>query len=148
MIKLEEVILSDAPNRAALLAFLDANYASELPLDDAALLSKRIVFFWALNGSGARVGVTGFMPKTPYLAESVKSVVAADFRGKGYGAALSLAIENEVRARGFKKIMSTILVSNLPMIFIKLKQGYVIEGTHYGHEKPGLDEYSLGKRLD
>jgi hypothetical protein len=33
------------------------------------------------------------------------------------------------------------------MIYIKLKQGYLFEGFHPDHEKPGLHEYSLGKVL-
>ena len=41
--------------------------------------------------------------------------------------------------------MSTILITNIPMIVIKLRQGYIIEGIHMDHEKPGLHEYSLGK---
>ena len=43
--------------------------------------------------------------------------------------------------------MSTIYIDNIPMIVIKLRQGYIIEGLHRDHERPGLHEYSLGKVL-
>jgi len=43
--------------------------------------------------------------------------------------------------------MTMIYIDNLPMIFIKLKQGYRFEGFHPDHEKPGLHEYSFGKVL-
>ena len=33
------------------------------------------------------------------------------------------------------------------MLFIKLKEGFLAEGMHTDHEKPGLHEYSLGKLL-
>lgn len=128
--------------------FVNRNYASELPLQKEAIMSGKVVFYWALDAaSGEVVGVTGYMPKTKFLAETVKTVVDPKFRGKGAGAAISLAMENQLRRLGFKKVMSTILIDNLPMIIIKLKQGYVIEGTHFDHEKPGLHEYSLGKIL-
>lgn len=145
-VRLEPVDGDDPTARAEVVAFVNANYRSELPLSDKPLAAGLIQFFWAVDvQSGARIGCTAYMPKTPYLAESVKTVVAAAQRGQGYGEAISLAIEEEVRRRGFKKIMSTILVDNLPMLFIKLKQGFLIEGIHLDHEKPGLHEYSLGK---
>ena len=75
----------------------------------------------------------------------MKTVVDPAHRRGGFGGALSLAIEAQVRADGFKKIMSTILITNVPMIVIKLRQGYIVEGIHMDHEKPGLHEYSLGK---
>ena len=104
-------------------------------------------FFWAVNDDGKRVGCTAYIEKTKYLAESIKTVVDPLFRGQRLGEAISLALEGEARARGFTKIMSTILITNLPMLFIKLKQGFLVEGIHMDHEKPGLHEYSLGKLL-
>lgn len=160
-IRLEAVDGSDAQARAEIVAFVNAHYPSELPLDERPLAAGLIQFFWAVDDAlldqsqdqgarqgarhGARVGCTAFMPKTPYLAESVKTVVDPGRRGQRYGALISRAIEDEVRRRGFRKIMSTILITNIPMIVIKLKQGFIVEGIHMDHEKPGLHEYSLGK---
>jgi GNAT superfamily N-acetyltransferase len=153
-IRLEVVDGSDAAARGEIVRFVNTHYKSELPLGEAPLAQGSIVFFWAVDPDHLdddkkplRVGVTAYMPKTPYLAESVKTVVDPRFRGRRYGEQISQAIEDEVRRRGFKKIMSTILIGNLPMIFIKLKQGFLIEGIHMDHEKPGLHEYSLGKVL-
>jgi GNAT superfamily N-acetyltransferase len=139
----------DAKNDAdvdELTAFVNAHYKSELPLEREGLTNGHYRFFWAFAvDDGARVGCCAYVEKTRYLAESVKTVVDPAQRKKGVGAAISQAIEDEVRRAGFKKIMSTILITNIPMIIIKLKQGYLIEGIHMDHEKPGLHEYSLGK---
>ncbi len=127
-----------------LVAFVNAHYHSELPLHREGLTSGHYRFFWAFVDD-VRVGCSAYAPKTAYLAESVKTVVDPAHRRGGFGGALSLAIEAQVRADGFKKIMSTILITNVPMIVIKLRQGYIVEGIHMDHEKPGLHEYSLGK---
>lgn len=128
-----------------LVAFVNTHYRSELPLDGAEVENGHYRFFWATDASGARLGCSAYVPKTKYLAESVKTVVDPARRRGGLGAAISQAIEDEVRRAGFTKIMSTILITNIPMIVIKLRQGYVVEGIHMDHEKPGLHEYSLGK---
>lgn len=147
-VKLTPVDPHDANARSEIVAFVNAHYVSELPLEDATLAAGLVQFFWAIDEAGKRVGCTAFIAKTKFLAESVKTVVDPIYRGRRLGEAISQAIEDEVRARGFKKLMSTILVSNLPMLFIKLKQGFLVEGMHRDHEKPGLHEYSLGKVLD
>lgn len=145
---LKEVRHEDASERSALVAFVNAHYPSPLPLSEASVAAGRATFFWvSLKSTGERVGVTGYMVKTPSLVETVKTVVDPQFRGRGMGEALSAAIEAEVKRRGFKKVMSTIYIDNLPMIFIKLKQGYRFEGFHPDHEQPGLHEYSFGKVL-
>lgn len=146
-VKLIPVDGADANARSKVVAFVNAHYHSELPLDEAPLSSGHMQFFWAIDDADTRVGCTAFIERTKYLAESVKTVVDPMYRGRRLGEAISQAIENEVRARGFTKLMSTILVGNLPMLFIKLKQGFLIEGIHMDHEKPGLHEYSVGKVL-
>lgn len=94
-----------------------------------------------------QIGITGYVEKTPLLAETVKTTIFEDHRGKGLGLLLSQTIEEECKKNGIKKIMTTIFSDNHPMISIKLKQGYVIEGFHLDHEAPGYHEYSLGKVL-
>jgi len=128
--------------------FLAPFYPNILPLDARAAKSGRYVLFRAmLTGSADPVGLTGFFIKSSYLAETVKTVIVPAYRGKGLGAELSRLVEEEVRKRGYRKVMSTILVDNLPMIFIKLKQGYMFEGIHRDHEEFGFHEYSFGKLL-
>jgi GNAT superfamily N-acetyltransferase len=145
-VRLVPVAAADDAAVDELVAFVNANYASELPLERGGLKDGHYRFFWAFDvDSGERLGCSAYVAKTRYLAESVKTVVDPARRRAGVGAAISLAIEDEVRRAGFTKIMSTILIHNIPMIVIKLKQGYIIEGIHMDHEKPGLHEYSLGK---
>jgi len=145
-VTLRRVDANDDNAVAELVAFVNAHYRSELPLEHDDVKSGHYVFFWAYDDSdGACLGCSAYAKKTKYLAESVKTVVDPAKRKRGVGAAISQAIEDEVRRAGFTKIMSTILITNIPMIVIKLRQGYIIEGIHMDHEKPGLHEYSLGK---
>lgn len=148
-IALQAVNADDDKDVDALVAFVNQHYASELPLEREGLKNGHYRFFWARfvddGAGGPVVGATAYVPKTKYLAESVKTVVDPARRKAGVGAGISQAIEDEVRRAGFTKIMSTILINNIPMIIIKLRQGYIIEGIHMDHEKPGLHEYSLGK---
>ncbi len=145
-LKLVEVDRNSLEARSELIEFVNGNLVLGLPLEDDALKNGRVVMFWALHGS-KKVGVSGYIPKTPFLAETAKTVIHPDCRGKGWGAVVSQAIEDEVRSRGFKKVVTTIYTSNLAMIFIKLKQGYFFEGFHRDHDRPGLHEYTLGKVL-
>jgi GNAT superfamily N-acetyltransferase len=146
VVSLEPVDATDHDAVSALVTFVNTHYPSELPLEPTDVHNGHYRFFWANDAAdGARLGCTAYTQKTKYLAESVKTVVDPARRRHGVGAAISLAIEEEVRRAGFKKIMSTILITNIPMIVIKLRQGYLIEGIHMDHEKPGLHEYSLGK---
>jgi GNAT superfamily N-acetyltransferase len=146
VVRLAAVDVADDDAVDELVAFVNMHYRSELPLERAGLKDGHYRFFWAIDvATGERLGCSAYTPKTRFLAESVKTVVDPAKRKRGVGAAISQAIEDEVRRAGFTKIMSTILIHNIPMIIIKLKQGYLIEGIHMDHEKPGLHEYSLGK---
>jgi GNAT superfamily N-acetyltransferase len=103
-------------------------------------------YFRAIT-DGKQFGITGYIEKTPNLAETVKTTVFDDFQGKGLGKFLSQEIEEECKRTGIKKVMTTIYHFNHAMISIKLKQGYTIEGYHPDHEALGFHEYSLGKIL-
>ncbi|MEK6580683.1 MAG: GNAT family N-acetyltransferase [Bdellovibrionota bacterium] len=109
------------------------------------------VYFRAVGTRGIThgqvVGITSYEIRTRFLAETQKTIVLPKYRSKGFGKAISVAIERELKKTGFKKIRTTIYFDNLPMLAIKLEQGYVIEGYHPDHEAPGLHEYSLGKVL-
>lgn len=146
-VTLTAVDLEDEQDVAAFVAFINRNYRSEFPVDPALLRDPLHRFFWARDPAGAVVGSAAYVRRTAFLAESIKTVVDPTQRLRGLGAAISRAIEDEIRRAGFKKVMSTIYIDNIPMIVIKLRQGYIIEGLHRDHEKPGLHEYSLGKPL-
>lgn len=141
---LTEVDRDSTAARAEIVAFINRHLVHGLPLEDDTVRLGKIVLFWAWLGQ-ERIGTAGFYHKTPFLAETAKTVVSPEFRGKGLGTALSQAIEDEVRRRGYLKVVTTIYVQNLPMIFIKLKQGYYVEGLCRDHDRPGLHEYTLGK---
>ena len=110
------------------------------------IMKGGVVYFRAMI-EGKQFGITGYAMKTPTLAETVKTTIFEEFQGKGLGKSLSLAIEDECKRIGIKKVMTTIYHFNHAMISIKLKQGYTIEGYHPDHEAPGYHEYSLGKIL-
>lgn len=110
------------------------------------IMTGEVRYFRALN-DGKQIGISGYIKKTPALAETVKTTVFEEFKGKGFGKLLSVAIEEECKRAGIKKVMTTIFHFNHTMISIKLKQGYTIEGYHPDHEAPGFHEYSLGKIL-
>ena len=146
-VTLRAVDLADEREVAALIAFVNASYRSPFPIDAELVRDRLHRFFWAHDDAGARVGSAAYVRKTAFLAESIKTVVDPAHRQRGVGAAISRAIEAELRSAGFTKAMSTIYIDNIPMIVIKLRQGYIIEGLHRDHERPGLHEYSLGKVL-
>ncbi len=110
------------------------------------IMKGSVKYFKAML-DGKQFGITGYILKTPTLAETVKTTVFEEFQGKGLGQHLSEAIEAECKSNGIKKVMTTIYHFNHSMISIKLKQGYTIEGYHPDHEAPGFHEYSLGKKL-
>lgn len=143
-LKLVEVDRHSAKERKEAVDFINSNLELGLPLEDETIRTGKVVMFWALY-KGERVGMTGYFHKTKFLAESAKTVVDPMHRGKGLGVVLSQAIEDEIRRRGYKKVVTAIYVTNLPMIFIKLRQGYLFEGIHRDHDAPGLHEYSMGK---
>ncbi len=145
---LKRIALARTKDRRELVQFVNTNYPSKIRLTETDLQKSDVVYFWAFDAeTHARIGCTAYLIKTRFLVETIKTIIDQDYRGQGYGEALSQAIEDEVRRRGFKKILTTIYIDNLPMIFIKLKQGYRFEGFHPNHEKPGLHEYSFGKEL-
>ena len=110
------------------------------------IMKSSVVYFRAFF-QGEQIGITGYYLKTPTLAETVKTTVFKEHRGKKLGSLLSQAIEDECNRIGIKKIVSTVYYFNHQMVHIKLKQGYTIEGYHPDHEAPGFHEYSLGKIL-
>ncbi len=136
------------PEEAAELAAAFAKYYPTSPWLPSVekIMQGGTHYFRAFRGE-TQLGITGYIIKTPTLAETVKTTVFHDYRGQGVGQSLSQAIEEECRRCGIRKVMTTIFSSNHAMISIKLKQGYTIEGYHRDHEAPGFHEYSLGKIL-
>ena len=132
---------------ASIVALVSKNYpGTAWPFTAESVMDPQKIFFKAYV-NGEFIGMTGIAFKTPTLAETIKTIVLQEFRGKNYGKSLSLVVEEECRKRGVKKVMTTIYADNHSMIAIKLAQSYTIEGYHPDHEAPGFHEYSLGKIL-
>ncbi|MGE3610265.1 MAG: N-acetyltransferase family protein [Bacteriovoracaceae bacterium] len=147
-IKLKEITKSDLEGLQTLVEVIRTHYSNtSFPFTLEKAQNPALIFFRAFY-QNEFIGVTGLDAKTPLLAETIKTVILPEHRGKKLGALLSQAIEDECRRRGFKKVMTTIYADNHAMISIKLKQGYTIEGYHPDHEAPGFHEYSLGKILN
>lgn len=75
------------------------------------------------------------------------TLVREDLRGVGIGKILNLKMEKELKSLGYNKISSHIYIENLPSIILKLKLGYIIEGTLYNHDEMEQHEYILRKML-
>ena len=99
------------------------------------------------DDKGRLVGVTFFKPITGHLVETYSTVIAKDWRGNGIGTKLNDYIEEELRKHGYGKITCNVYTSNLPSLVLKLKRGYLIEGTLMDHDFKGMHEYVLGKKL-
>ena len=52
-----------------------------------------------------------------------------------------------IKNRGFGKIVGHVYAENISNIVLKLKMGYIIEGTLRDHDYPGQHEYIISKML-
>jgi GNAT superfamily N-acetyltransferase len=146
-IELKHYDLQDRKSAVELFEIIKDYYPkSPWPPTVEKIMAGGVIYFRAFY-ENEQIGITGYSLKTPTLAETIKTTVFHEFRGKKLGSLLSQAIEDECKRIGIKKVMSTVYYFNHPMVAIKLKQGYTIEGYHPDHEAPGFHEYSLGKVL-
>lgn len=147
IIRLEKLDKDNSENIDKVYQLLKKAYTNvPHPIEKKDLLKQDRVFFLAYRDKDF-IGCTGYWVRTPELAETIKTVVDPVYRGEGLGKLLSQAIEDECKKAGIKKVITAIYAANHPMISIKLKQGYTIEGYHPDHDAPGWHEYSLGKIL-
>ena len=93
------------------------------------------------------IAATSYVQLTDRLAFMQSTQVIPDYRGKGVGRFLNSELEQHLKKEGYGKIVSNIYVENLPSIILKLKIGYLIEGTLRDHDFVGQHEYILGKIL-
>ena len=111
-----------------------------------ALQREDCQFFWAKLGQEI-VGTTGFTLRTPLLIEMRKTMILPELRQQGMGAMVISCLENHCRLLGIRKVIATVYATNIPMLTLRLKLGYRVEGFHPDHEAPGFDEYTLSKFL-
>ena len=84
---------------------------------------------------------------SPTLVEMQRTIVHDAYRGRGLGKKLATAMEEKAEELGFKKIWSFTYTTNFPMIFLRLKMGYLIEGLLRDSDAPGIHEYVFGKEI-
>lgn len=93
------------------------------------------------------IAATCYIKKTDNLVSMQSTMVHPDHRGQGIGRLLNEQLIKHLDNEGVGKIVSHIYVENLPSIILKLKLGYLIEGTLRDHDFEGQHEYVLGKTL-
>lgn len=93
------------------------------------------------------IAATSVEKLTDHLTKLHSSLVHTDYRGKGIGRILNQEIETLLKNRGCGKVVGNIYVNNLANIILKLKMGYIIEGTLRDHDYPGQHEYVISKML-
>lgn len=92
------------------------------------------------------IGVLGYRPLNGSTVEQVNTVILPEFRGRGYGEEISTRLSNYLLDR-YNKVFCTVNATNTPMLNIKRKQGYVVEGIlkqHFG-PGPGRDIFIMAK---
>ena len=103
--------------------------------------------YFGVIKEGNLIGATSYIKMTDNLALMQSTIVSKEHRGQGVGRFLNEKLELCLKKRGFGKITSNIYVENMPSIILKLKLGYLIEGTLRDHDFVGQHEYVLGKIL-
>lgn len=93
------------------------------------------------------IATSSYVPIHDRLAMMQSTMVLPEFRGKGVGRFLNEQLIEHLKKEGYGKIVSHIYVENLPSIILKLKLGYLVEGTLRDHDAEGQHEYILGKTI-
>lgn len=105
------------------------------------------LYYKLVDDDDQLLAVTKHTYPTPFLLRTSSTVVHKDLRGQGIGRILNKLVEDKAKENGVTKISCNIFVDNIPSIVLKLKLGYIIEGTLYDHDELGKHEYILGKKL-
>ena len=93
------------------------------------------------------IGVSFFKEITEHLVRTRTTVIKEGHRGQGLGTFLNEEMEKEFRKQGFKKISCNVYADNLSSVILKLKRGYLVEGTLWNHDFEGKHEYVMAKEL-
>ncbi len=86
-----------------------------------------------------------YLSGTP--ARIVSIAVMAEARGKGVGAALLEAMENEARDLGIQSLCLEVSMSNLVALHLYLSEGYTVKGTIRDYYGEGKDAFYMVKDL-
>lgn len=102
--------------------------------------------FVVLDG-GKIIGATSVEPLTNHLVKLHSSLVHTDYRGRGVGRFMNQEIEKHLKSEGYGKVVGNVYTNNLANLILKLKMGYIIEGTLRDHDYIGQHEYIISKLL-
>jgi RimJ/RimL family protein N-acetyltransferase len=99
-----------------------------------------------IEGQVKTIGIVGYRPINAFTVETVNTVVLPEYRGKGYGEEMSTRLSDYLLTK-YNKVFCTVNTANGPMLTIKKKQGYAVEGMLKSHFGPGeeRDIYILSK---
>ena len=103
--------------------------------------------FFTIKDNDELVGISFFRKITDNLVRTNTTVIKKEYRNNGLGNRLNEKMEKYFKENGFKKISCNVYADNLPSIILKLKRGYLIEGTLLDHDFTGKHEYIMGKFL-
>ncbi len=118
-----------------------------IPEEDL-LKDPSIVTYFVRDEEGEGIIATSSMKRcSPTLVEMQRTIVHDAYRGMGLGRKLSEAMEEKAKKLGYKKARSFTYTTNFPMIFLKLKMDYLIEGLLRDSDAPGIHEYVFGKEI-
>lgn len=93
------------------------------------------------------VGVMGSNKESDNTLKTHTTAVHKDYRGQGVASMMNERMENFAIAQECRKMTCEIYTTNLPSLFLKLKRGYLIEGTRFNHDAEGHHDYILGLML-
>ncbi len=136
-------------------SFFDSKYINKVYFEyhstpDRALPAKlpdaNYLKIWS-DAEQQYVGITAWRKIAPDLYMTGPTILEPEYRGKGLGKHVSQAIEDYVASMGARKVVCEVLTFNLPMVIIKLKQGYLVEGVMMHHDAHNVHQYYLGKVL-
>lgn len=99
------------------------------------------------NHCNDMIGMTSYREISKKLVITERTILLPSFRGIGFGSAICLELEKFLKKREYNKMCCEILTFNLPMLFIKLKQGYLVEGLARNHDGKDVHQYYLGKEI-
>jgi N-acetylglutamate synthase-like GNAT family acetyltransferase len=139
-------LVSIDKNESVLHKFYDDHSTDGLFKPLQSIIKEGRESYVVLNG-GNIVAAVSTEKITDHMTKLHSSLVHTDHRGKGIGRFLNEEIEKVLKSKGVGKVVGYVYITNLSNIFLKLKMGYIIEGTLRDHDYPGQHEYVISKML-
>jgi len=137
------ICLSNQNDRDLILKFYKDNASEFVTLNR--LNPARV--YYKLEKDGEIMGMVSTQHVTDNLIGIWSSTVKRGYRGQGFGKEMNRMLEDLIYIAGYRKITSHIYIDNIASLVVKLKAGFIIEGTLKDHDEIGQHEYILGKVL-